>query len=129
MISRPPASEGAHMIAATIRAADVALVLAAHKACRYNGGLTCRMAALSPAPTITLDCHDGSAPSDSRRRAAARFGNGRYRVAPMERGYVHLLYERARLTGGREAVIKTWGIGIRALRAERKYVLQGGSGE
>jgi hypothetical protein len=109
--------------AATIRAQDLSLVLGSVKLRRYTDGRTCRLCALSEAPVIQLACRDRY----SSREEAAKYGVMQCRVSPIQRGDIGRLYERVNHEHGRREVVKTWGAGIRALKAEPQYVLDGGS--
>lgn len=108
---------------ATIRAKDLQLVLVSIRLRNYSQGRTCRLSALSETPTIQLTCRD----RDRSREQAARYGTSPARCMPIQRGDIGRLYERVQVQHGRREVIKTWGIGIRALMAEPLYVLDGGS--
>lgn len=112
---------------ATIRASDLPLVLAAAKARRRNHGRTPQLAALSGCPVIEVDCRSSSHwTRPGLIRAAHKHGTSPARVTPMQRGHIALVYERVAALGGRREVLRTWGSGIRALRAEPRYVLNGG---
>lgn len=116
------------MHTATIRAADLPLVLAAAKLRRANAGQTCQLAALSERPLIELDCASTSRwTRPGLRDEARRMGLAQSRILPMQRGHIALVYERIRREHGRGEVLRTWGAGIRALRAEPRHVLNGGS--
>lgn len=107
----------------TIRAGDLPLILAAVKLRRYTGGRTCQLCAMSEAPTIEVNCRDRR---DMRQRMtdhALRLGISPARVMPMQRGEIGQLFERVQRNHGRLEVLKTWGVGIRALKAEPRYVL------
>lgn len=112
---------------ATIRARDLGLVLAAAKLRRWNNGRTCQLCALSEHPTIALDCHYPGSKSSSYREAASRHGISPARVWPMQRGRIARLFERVQRVHGRREVLRTWGVGIRALKAEPAHVLNGGA--
>lgn len=109
---------------ATIRADDLALVLAAAKLRLYTGGRTCSMAAMTPAPLLEIDCHT-RAPTQSWREQVLRTGGAGVRIGPMRRGHISHVYERTRTQSGLPEVYRTWGTGIRALRAEPRHVLNG----
>lgn len=112
---------------ATIRASDLPLVLAAAKLSRWTKGRTCQLAALSAGPVIEVDCRSSSRwTRPGLIDAAKRFGISPARVTPMHRGHIALVYERVNRERGRAEVLRTWGTGIRALRAEPRYVLNGG---
>jgi len=111
----------------TIRAADLPLVLAAAKMRHRNGGRTCQLCALTPAPVIQVDCATNSYWTRAGLAAdARRFGLSPARVMPMLRGHIALVYERINRAHGRSEVLRTWGAGIRTLRAEPRHVLNGG---
>jgi hypothetical protein len=115
------------MHTATIRAADLPLVLAAAKLRRRNAGRTCQLAALSAGPVIQVDCASNSQwTRPGLRDEARRFGLSPSRVRPLERGHIALVYERINREHGRREVLRTWGAGIRSLRAEPRHVLNGG---
>ena len=44
----------------------------------------------------------------------------------VQRGDIGRLFDRVKCERGRAEVVKTWGVGIRALKAEPQYVLNGG---
>lgn len=111
---------------ATIRASDLPLVLA--KARRWNSGRTPQLCALSEGPVIQLDCATSSRwTRPGLADDVRRYGVSPARVTPMQRGHIALAYERTNRERGRAEVLRTWGAGIRALRAEPRYVLNGGS--
>jgi hypothetical protein len=101
----------------TISADHLAAVLAAHKLRRYSAGQTCQLCALTAAPLVSVDCHEGRKPLAVPHRAL---------VSPMQRGRIHSLYTRTRLQHGLAEVRRTWGAGLRALLAEPAHVLNGG---
>lgn len=111
----------------TIRAQDLHLLLAAARLRRFTHGRTCQLCALSAAPLIEVDCATSSrwtrpgAIDDARR-----FGLNPARVTPMQRGHIAQVYERTNREHGRREVLRTWGAGIRALRAEPRHVFNGG---
>lgn len=111
--------------AATIRFTDLQLALVGAKARRAFG--TCQLCALSEHPMIEIGCsdhHRGYAAGYVERAKA--FGLSPARVMPMRRGDIASLYERVKREHGRGEVVKTWGVGIKALQAEPLYVLNGG---
>jgi hypothetical protein len=115
------------MHTATIRATDLPLVLAAAKLRRRNAGRTCQLAALSAGPAIQVDCASNSQwTRPGLRDEARRIGLSQSRILPMQRGHIAQVYERINRAHGRREVLRTWGAGIRALRAEPRYVLNGG---
>lgn len=113
--------------AATIRAKDLELVLAAAKMRRWNKGRTCQLCALTGCPTITLNCDDRLSRKASYREAVVRYGISPARVTPMQRGLISGVFDRVQRRHGRGEVLRTWGAGVKALRAEQAYVLNGGS--
>jgi hypothetical protein len=116
------------MSTATIRAADLGLLLAAAKLRRHTHGRTCQLCALSAGPVIEVDCAANSRWTRPDLAAQARrYGLSPARVTPLQRGHIALLYERTNRHHGRREVLRTWGAGIRALRAEPRYTLNGGS--
>lgn len=114
----------------TIRAADLALVLYSMKLARQTQGKTCTLAAMTPAPIIEVDCAAGRNPKfDSPSFYAtalqfARAGKHRPGVTPLTRGTVAMLIERVAREGGRHEVLRTFGVGIQALRREPRHVLR-----
>ena len=124
----PAGDEGRTGHTATIRAADLSVVLAAAKLRRYNAGRTCQLAALSASPLIEIDCARNSQwTRPGLRDEARRFGLKQCRNSPLQRGHIALVYERINRQHGRREVLRTWGAGIRSLRAEPQHVLNGGS--
>jgi hypothetical protein len=108
----------------TIRANDLQLVCVAAKARRLLG--TCQLCALSEHPAIEISCRDHSRGySAGYVERAKRYGLSPARVQPMKRGDIGRVYERVQREHGRREVVKTWGVGIRALQAEPLYVLNG----
>lgn len=114
------------MNAATIRAADLSLLLASAKLRKYTAGRTPLLAAMSAAPLLECDCHSGRTPTPSWRFQVQCSGLHAARVTPLQRGYISRLFDQVALHRGRREVVKTWGVGIRTLRAESRYVLFGG---
>lgn len=115
------------MNTATIRLTDVKLACAVAKG-RRLGLTTDWVCALSEHPTIRLDCSTPNrmyAEPDARARAR-RFGMSPARFMPMERGHIAELFDRVRCYRGLDEVRATWKQGIRALKAEERYVLTGG---
>ena len=107
---------------ATIAADSLHLVLAAAKLRRYTKGRTCQLCAISPGPTIEVDCGSSSIFSRPGMVAEAKkFGISRASVTPMRRGHIGRLYERTRLFHGLPEVKRTWGAGIRALPHHTSY--------
>ena len=109
----------------TFPAADLALLAAAAKLRRYTKGRTCQLCVLSGSIAMQVDCHHRS-PSPSALQYARRLPAGAPLVAPMQRGHIGHLYEMVNLRGTRREVQRTWRTGIRALRTEPRYVLNGG---
>ena len=114
------------MSVATIRAADLSLLLCAARLRRFTNGRTCQLCALSPAPAIPVDCHERWSRA-AGQAGAKRVGLSRMCASPMQRGLIARLYERVNREHGRKEVLRTWGAGIRTLRAEPAHVLNGGS--
>lgn len=112
---------------ATIRATDLPLVLAAAKMRRFNGGRTCQLCTLSEGPIINVECRDSVGARQRAQAEAMRLGISPARVSPMRRGDIGRLVERVQRTHGRREVLRTWGIGMRALLQEPLHVLNGGS--
>ena len=114
----------------TIRASDLGLVLASVKLNRYTKGGVCRLAAVTAAPMLTVDCAHGRNPqraspgfyAEALRFAAA--GKTGPRVVPWSRGLVATLIERVARERGRRELLKTFGAGITALRREPRHVLR-----
>lgn len=112
---------------ATIRAADLGLLLAAAKLRRYTKGRTCQLCALSEGPVIEVDCARTSRWTRPDMLAAARrSGISPARVMPLTRGFIYRVFERTNREHGRREVLRTWGVGIRALNSEPRWTLNGG---
>lgn len=111
---------------ATISADYVRLLLASAKLRAYTGGRTCLLAAMSPAPKLECDCAHGRRVTDSWRDLSMRSGHSRVRITPISRGHISRLIDRVARERGRAEVIKTWGAGVKALRAEPRFTLHGG---
>lgn len=111
--------------AGTIRLADLSLVLAAHKLRRQTRGFTPQLCVFTERPVIEVDCFNGRPNSWLLQQAKCcrpvRF------AAPLGRGHIARLMDRVQRQQGRREVLKTWGVGIRALLAEPKYTLNGGA--
>lgn len=114
------------MSTATIRAADLPLVLFAAKLRRYNQGRTCQLCALSAEPLIAVSCADERTRRERMQAHALRMGTSPARVSPLQRGDISLVVERTQRQHGSREVQRTWGAGVRALRAEPRHVLNGG---
>lgn len=109
----------------TINLADLELVLMSAKLRRYTQCGTALLAACTPRPLIEIDCHRRiPRPSDLAFAASSRKLTSD--VGPMDRGHIAELFERVRLQHGISEVRKTFGCGIRALRAESRWTLFGG---
>ena len=114
----------------TIRAGDLGLVLASIKLNRYTKGRVCRLAAVTAAPMLTVDCAHGRNPmlhSPGFFAEAVRFaasGKTGPRVVPWNRGTVATIIERVAREGGRRELLKTFGAGITALRREPRELLR-----
>lgn len=110
---------------AAVALSDVKLALLTARMRRNSGGQVCQIAAVTAGTTIAVDC---STPGRLRMRAdAMRMGKSRVTASPLDRGHIAYLIERVRWQHGLGEVRKTWGVGIKALRAEPRYVLNGGS--
>lgn len=108
----------------TISLAGVEIALMAAKLRRYSNGRTALLAACTPRPLIEIDCHRRAPrPSD---KALAASSSRVSDVGPMDRGHIAALFERVRVFHGLPEVRRTFGCGIRALRAESKWTLFGG---
>lgn len=109
----------------TIKASDLRMAAWAANMRRRNKGATCAMAATTTTSLISCDC---SSPTRLRMREdAVRMGRTRVSVGPLDRGHIAGLYERVRCLHGLAEVRKTWGVGIKALLAEPRFVLNGGA--
>ena len=114
----------------TIRAADLALVLASFKLSRHTQGKAPTLAAMTAAPVVQVDCAAGRNPRVyspafyCEAVAVARTGKQRPGVAPMTRGTVAMLIERVAREGGRKELLRTFGAGISELRREPRHTLR-----
>ncbi len=114
----------------TIRAADLALVLASFKLSRHTQGKAPTLAAMTAAPVIEVDCAHGRNPkihsSGWYRDAVAHAAAGKTgsRVRPLNRGTLGMLIERVAREGGRRELLKTFGVGITELRREPRHTLR-----
>lgn len=118
------------MHTATIRAADLELVMAYSKVRRVTQGRTAAFCAMSETPRIFVCC--GAAASSSHlahmaREAQAMGQQPGSRAQPIERGYIAKLMEWTQLMHGAKEVRRTWGTGIRALLKDNRYILNGGT--
>ena len=108
----------------TIPLTDVKLALMAAKLRRYSNGRTALLAACTPRPWIEIDCHRHTPrPSEKARAASSGLVSD---VGPLDRGHIAALIERVRVSHGLPEVRRTFGCGIRALRAESPWTLFGG---
>lgn len=107
----------------TIPLSSVELALAACKMRKFNGGRTAQFAAFTPSPAVKPDC-------STRNRLRMREWGAKIGMRPqnglLDRGHLHELIERTRLSHGLAEVRKTWGAGLRALLAEPRHTLNGG---
>lgn len=108
----------------TIPLAGVKLALMAAKLRRYSNGRTALLAACTPRPLIEIDCHRHAPRSTELARAASSHMVSD--VGPLDRGHIAALIERVRVSHGLPEVRRTFGCGIRALRAESPWTLFGG---
>jgi hypothetical protein len=109
----------------TVKLTDLRLVLYTAKLRKHTSGRTCLMAATTPAPILEVDC--SSRNRMRGREDAQRIGLARCNTGPMRRGHVAELIERTRTLHGLPEVRKTWGAGLRALKAEPRHILNGGA--
>ena len=109
----------------TIRASDLRFVLAAYRMRRSNGGRTCQLAVLTAGPVLHADCSHRN--RQRRREDVLLYGSLKTQVTPLDRGHMADLVLRTRVFHGLAEVRKTWGVGIKALLAEPRYVLNGGA--
>lgn len=114
------------MTNATFSLDSLHTLLASVRLRKYSGGRTCLLAAMSLAPRLECDCHNGRRVPDSWRDMVARAGTSRVSVQPISRGHIQHVIDRVARNGGRAEVLRTWGCGVRALRAEPRYTLHGG---
>jgi hypothetical protein len=109
----------------TVKLTDLRLVLYTAKLRRHTKGRTCLMAVTTPAPILEVDC--SSRNRMRGREDAQRLGLTRCNTGPMHRGHLAELIERTRTLHGLPEVRKTWGAGLRALKAEPRHILNGGA--
>lgn len=106
----------------TIPLSQLELAAYAAKLRRHHGGRRiAQMCALTPGPLHQFDCgqqHPALRLSPAWRRTQPYFG-------PLQRGHIAHLFERVRRQGGLAEVRRTWGTGIKTLRAEPRHVLNG----
>ena len=113
---------------AQIRADDLRLVLTAAKLRRATNGRTPALCLLSPSPWLHVDCASSSEHTRPGLIATAkRLGASPLHAQPMMRGHIGRLIERTRRVHGLHEIKRTWGTGLRALLAEPRHVLRGGS--
>ena len=115
-----------HQTIASIRADDLKLVAAMCKYRRFRSGRSPQLCALTETPTIQVACREQLRYSADFFERAKKYGISPARVMPMQRGDIGRLFDRVKCERGRAEVVKTWGVGIRALKAEPQYVLNGG---
>lgn len=109
-----------------IRADDLRLVLVSHKLRRHTNGRTALFCAMTPPLLLAVACGTQRHHSDEYIADAKRIGRAPAYCGPMQRGTLYKLYERIRYTQGLAEVRRTWRTGLRALRAEPRYVINGG---
>lgn len=108
------------MSAATITAEHLSLVLAAARLRRHTRGSTCQFCALSAGPMLELHC--STRLGEDYRASALRLRYAGARVTPLLRGGMAQLFERTHRQRGGAEVRRTWGAGIKALRAEPRFI-------
>jgi hypothetical protein len=111
--------------AACIRVEDLRTCLFAAQARRLTQGQVCQLCTLTAGPVLEVDCHSRR-PWPTDAHAAQQFGLRAPNASPLARGHIAAVFERVRLLHGRAEVLRTWGQGVRALRAEPRHVLNGG---
>lgn len=109
----------------TIKASDLKFALASYRLRRYTGGETCQLAVLTAGPVLQADCSHRN--RMFRCEDVQRHGKFKSIVTPLDRGHIGGLIERTRWQHGLAEVRKTWGVGIKALLAEPRFVLKGGA--
>lgn len=107
------------MSVATIPAKDLDLLLVTAKLMRHSDKLA-RFCLMSRAPLVETGCRSTA----RQRRDAVRYGLASISLQPMRRGDIAEVYERVAREGGRAEVLRTWGVGIRALRLEPRHHLK-----
>ena len=112
----------------TIQLKDLQLVAAAYRLRRYSKGHTAQLAAFTRAPMVEVDCSQPRRGDKYRRENAANFAHRcAPTVSPLRRGHITELIERTRWMHGLAELRTTWRAGIRALLAEDRHLLKGGS--
>ena len=109
----------------TIKVSDLKFALFTTRLRRASNGRVAQIAAVTVGTLIEVDC--STAGRLRLRDDAIRLGKSRMTVTPLDRGHIGRLIERTRWQHGLAEVRKTWGVGIKALLAESRYVLNGGA--
>lgn len=109
----------------TIKVSDLKFALASYRLRRYTGGQTCQLAVLTAGPVLQADCSHRN--RIYRREDVQRHGKFKSIVTPLDRGHMAEVVMRTRWQHGLAEVRKTWGVGIKALLAEPRFVLNGGA--
>lgn len=109
----------------TIKASDLKFALFTARLRRISSGRVAQIAAVTTGTMIEVDC--STAGRLRLRDDAIRLGKSRVTVTPLDRGHLARLIERTRWQHGLNEVRKTWGVGIKTLLAEPRYVLNGGA--
>jgi hypothetical protein len=106
----------------TIPFESVAVAAMTARMRRRNGCSTGLFCALTPRPKLDVDCGRNSV---DWVYLACQTGTWHY-TGPLQRGRIAQVWERTARERGAAEVRRTWGVGIRALRAECRHVLHGG---
>ena len=110
-----------HTAAPAIRLEDLQCTLWSAKLRKQTQGRTALLAATTQAPALPVDCR-----ATPGLRAAAQKCTAVRICAPMQRGHMATVIKRVATEYGAKEVRATWGAGVRALKAEPRYVLNGG---
>ena len=110
---------------AAVSLSDLKFALFTARMRRTSNSRVAQLAAVTAGTMIEVDC--STAGRLRLRDDAIRFGKSHVTATPLDRGHIALLIERTRWQHGLAEVRKTWGVGIKALRAEPRYVLKGGA--
>lgn len=109
---------------ATIQLDHLHTALIAAKMRQANHGRTCQLCVVTAEPAIQLECRRRGKTSLERARDCGTVSG---HVSTMKRGHISRVFERVQVEHGGAEARKTWGKGIRALRAEPRWILNGGS--
>lgn len=115
------------MIIANIQLKGVKLALDSAKIRCLTNGRTALFCALSTAPLIRVDCNTNTRTFAAMRDLSIKSRRLNDICGPMQRGHIRALIQRTRDRHGIKEIRKTFGVGIRTLKDECSYIINGGA--